>query len=92
MLSHSSSLSSNSIVAIATATGTMLSAMVDVAISVIADGTAPKFSKMFYDVSMQEDAAVGTVLIVLSAEGNEMDLIYQIQTSDQVSACTCKQI
>ena len=88
---YSSTLTSSHTVT-ATATDTMLSATVAVTVSVIADGTAPKFSKLFYDVSVTEDTAVGTVLMMLQVEGNMLDVVYQIQTNNQVSTCICKKI
>ena len=68
----------------------MLSATVNVTITFIAIDTAPKFTKLLYDAFVMEDAPVGVVLMNLQAEGNELDLIYQIQNNDQVSARICR--
>lgn len=97
VLTCSLALKSNRSVTVMATGTTMLSATVVVTISVIADNGVPRFPKLLYDdVSVKEDASVGTVLMMLQAEGSGGDVVYQIQdveNNNQVcSVFICKQI
>ena len=68
----------------------MLSATVAVTITFVEIDTAPRFTKLLYDAFVTENAPIGMVLMSLQAEGDEVDIVYQIQNNNQVSASICR--